>query len=79
LGTRNAERWGDYFTFDLRGSWTWEFATGDLSAVLDLTNSTQRRNECCLVLEQDDSALVAEVEHWLPLIINVGFTYRRRD
>jgi hypothetical protein len=79
LGARNAERWGDYFTFDLRGSWTWELATGDLSVVLDLTNSTQRRNECCLVLEQHGSALEAEVEHWLPLIINLGFTYRRRD
>jgi hypothetical protein len=47
--------------------------------VLDLTNATNLRNECCLLLEQDGSGLASEVEHWLPVIINLGFTYRRRD
>jgi outer membrane receptor protein involved in Fe transport len=79
LGPRNDERWGDYYTLDLRGSWTWEFATGDLSVVLDLTNATNRQNECCLVLAQEAAALGSETEHWLPAIINLGFTYRRRD
>ena len=41
------ECWSDYYTLDIRGSWTWEFATGDLSVVLDLTNVANRRNECC--------------------------------
>jgi hypothetical protein len=79
LGPRNAERWGDYYTLDLRGSWTWEFATGDLSLVLDVTNATHRRNECCLVLEQEGAAIESEVDHWLPVIFNLGVTYRRRD
>jgi outer membrane receptor protein involved in Fe transport len=79
LGPRNEERWGDYYTLDLRGSWTWEFATGDLALVLDVTNATHRRNECCLVLEQQGSAIEGEVEHWLPVILNLGVTYRRRD
>ena len=54
--------------------------SGDLSAVVDLTNATNRRNECCVVLEMEDaSALEAEVDHWLPAIINIGFTYRWRS
>ena len=46
-GMRNSARWSDFFTLDLRGSWTWKFASGDLSVVVDLTNATNRRNECC--------------------------------
>ncbi len=81
LQGRNAGRWGDYFSLDLRGSWTWIFANGDLSAVVDLTNSTDRRNECCVVLAMDDEslALVSEVDHWLPIVVNIGFTYRWRS
>jgi outer membrane receptor protein involved in Fe transport len=79
VGQRNSGRWSDYFSLDLRGSWTWTFASGDLSAVLDLTNATDRNNECCVVLEMEDAALEAEVDHWLPAIINIGFTYRWRS
>jgi outer membrane receptor protein involved in Fe transport len=81
LGPRNSGRWDDYYTLDLRGSWTWSFESGDLSAVLDLTNATNRSNECCVVLEVEDNApaLNAEVEHWLPTLVNIGFTYRWRS
>lgn len=80
LHGRNSREWSDYFTLDLRGSWTWVFDSGDLSAVVDLTNATNRRNECCVVLEMEDSqALEAEVDNWLPALINIGFTYRWRS
>lgn len=80
LHARNSRQWSDYLSLDLRGSWTWNFSSGDLSAVLDLTNATNRRNECCLVLEMEDSAaLEGEVDHWLPALINIGFTYRWRS
>ena len=79
LGSRNSDRWGDFYTLDLRGSWTWSFASGDFSTVLDVTNATNRRNQCCAVLEQTpESTLTAEVDDWLPTIINLGFTYRWR-
>jgi outer membrane receptor protein involved in Fe transport len=80
LGARNSRRWGDFFTFDLRGSWSWTLATGDVSVVLDVTNATNRRNECCVVLETaaGASSLSAERDHWLPTIVNIGFTYRWR-
>ena len=81
LQERNSRRWNDYFTLDLRGSWTWIFDSGDLSAVVDLTNATNRRNECCLIFEMDDDSpqLASEIDHWLPTIINIGFTYRWRS
>ena len=81
LQQRNSRRWSDYFTLDLRGSWTWIFDSGDLSAVVDLTNTANRRNECCLVLEMDEAApqLTSEIDNWLPTIINIGFTYRWRS
>ncbi len=77
LGVRNAERWGDFYSLDLRASWNWEFAGGDLSAVLDVTNATNRRNECCLILGMED-ALSTHTDHWLPAIVNIGITYRWR-
>jgi outer membrane receptor protein involved in Fe transport len=81
LEQRNSDRWGDFYTLDLRGSWTWTFASGDFSVVLDLTNSTNRRNECCVVLEMEENPprLEAEVDSWLPALINIGFTYRWRS
>jgi outer membrane receptor protein involved in Fe transport len=81
IAERNSRRWGDYITLDLRGSWTWNFESGDLSAVVDLTNATNRRNECCLFLEMDETVpvLTSEVDTWLPAIINIGFIYRWRS
>ena len=80
MHARNSREWSDFFSLDLRGSWTWVFDSGDLSAVVDLTNATNRRNECCVVLEMEDtSAMEAEVDHWLPALINIGFTYRWRS
>ena len=81
VDARNSRRWGDFISLDLRGSWTWDYASGDLTAVVDLTNATNRRNECCRVLEMDESApgLTSGVENWLPTIINLGVTYRWRS
>jgi len=77
--TRNSARWGDFYSLDLRGSWSWTFASGDLSAVVDLTNATDHRNQCCLVLERDAAVLNGEIDHWLPTIVNLGFTWRWRS
>jgi outer membrane receptor protein involved in Fe transport len=78
LGSRNTDRWRDFYSLDLRGSWIWQLPHGDLSVVLDVTNSTNRDNECCLILESDEarSSLEAEVDHWLPTLVNLGFQYR---
>jgi outer membrane receptor protein involved in Fe transport len=81
IEARNSRRWSDFISLDLRGSWTWIYASGDLTAVVDVTNATNRRNPCCQDLEMDESGstLTSEVENWLPAIINIGVTYRWRS
>ncbi len=81
IDARNSRRWSDFISLDLRGSWTWIYASGDLTAVVELTNATNRRNPCCQDLEMDDSGsqLTSEIEDWLPTIINIGVTYRWRS
>jgi hypothetical protein len=75
IGQRNTARWEDFWSLDLRGSWTWTLAGGELSAVLDITNATDVQNHCCAVIRADPQ-LVRDVGNWLPALINLGFTYR---
>lgn len=78
LGPRNSDRWRDFYSLDLRGSWTWRLSQGDFSVVLDVTNATNRANDCCLILQAGENppALQAEVDHWLPTLVNLAFQYR---
>ncbi len=76
IGARNDERWRDYYTFDVRGSWTWPHSTGDFTVVLEATNATNRENDCCSAISRGvDGSLHTGTDHWLPAIVNVGFTY----
>jgi outer membrane receptor protein involved in Fe transport len=81
LGERNSDRWGDFYTLDLRGSFTWPLSSGDFTAVLEVTNATDHENQCCASLRASDDGMFFESEtgHWLPVIINLGFTYRWRS
>ncbi|HUQ10836.1 MAG TPA: TonB-dependent receptor [Steroidobacteraceae bacterium] len=78
IGRRNTARWENFYSLDLRGSWTWQLRDGDLSAVLDVTNATDRRNPCCVVI-QAGPQLSPELGDWLPALVNLGFTYRWRS
>jgi outer membrane receptor protein involved in Fe transport len=80
LGRPGSERWGDFFTLDLRSGYTWPFSHGDLSAVLEITNASNRNNECCTRLSATDDGTFVEADtgHWLPTIVNLGFSYRWR-
>ena len=55
-------------------------AHGDLAAVLEVTNATNRNNECCARLSatDDGSFLESDTGHWLPTVVNLGVTYRWR-
>jgi outer membrane receptor protein involved in Fe transport len=80
LGERNSDRWRDFYTVDLRGSYVWPQKYGDFSLVLEVTNATNRSNECCAVLETTpDGGFTSQVDHWLPTIVNLGFSYRWRS
>lgn len=45
------------------------------------TNATDRPNACCVTIEEGSPGqlLRVETEHWLPTIVNLGFTYRWRN
>jgi outer membrane receptor protein involved in Fe transport len=80
VGERNSDRWRDFFTLDLRGSYVWPLPHGEFSMVLEVTNATNRSNECCAVLESaGGGAFTTDVDHWLPTIVNLGFSYRWRN
>jgi TonB-dependent receptor-like protein len=80
IGARNDERWRDFYTLDLRASYTWPLAYGDFTTILEVTNATNRDNLCCALLHaSDDGFFVPETDHWLPTVVNLGFSYRWRS
>jgi len=80
LGGRNSGRWGDFYTLDLRASYLWPLRNADFSIVLEATNATDRQNECCaLIHATGNGGFGQEIDHWLPAIVNLGFSYRWRS
>jgi hypothetical protein len=75
-GPRNAERLGTFATLDFRIARQFPVKVGRVSAFLEVTNATDRRNECCIDYDIDEDEnenvfLGISVEHWLPRIIAV--------
>jgi len=80
LAPRNSDRWADFYSLDLRGSYTWTLSRGDLVLTLEATNVTDRANDCCLKLRADESGdfFATETDHWLPAVVNLGVNWRWR-
>ena len=76
LGARNSDRWGNYLTIDVRGGWSIPTSRGELATWVEITNSTDRDNQCCVRLEPPQVEMAAD--NWLPRIVNVGFSWRFR-
>ncbi len=76
LGARNSARWGNYFSVDLRGGWTIPTRYGELDTWLEVTNTTDRQNQCCVRLEPPQVEMATG--SWLPRIVNAGFSWRFR-
>lgn len=79
-GPRNALRFASYASLDARLSR--RFAIGDttLTAFLELSNATDRRNPCCVdydldVDDEGNAMLVRQVENWPPLLPAVGILW----
>ncbi|MBT8053697.1 MAG: TonB-dependent receptor [Xanthomonadales bacterium] len=76
-GPRNAEQLGTFAQFDFRVSREYPVRFGKLSAFFEVTNLSNRQNECCIdydIDEDDDGNVFLDVavEHWLPIIPAVG-------
>ena len=76
-GPRNAKRLGTFAQLDFRISRDIAVRRGRLSAFLEVTNATNRRNECCVdfdIDEDDDGNVFLDrtVDYWVPLIPAIG-------
>jgi outer membrane receptor protein involved in Fe transport len=79
-GPRNAERLGTFAQFDFRVSRHFDVRYGRLSAFFEVTNASNRKNECCVDYDLDEDEdgnvfLDRTVEHWLPIIPAVGILW----
>lgn len=79
-GPRNAHRLGHFGSIDFRVARQFALRRGSLSAFFEVTNATNRRNECCIdfdIDEDEDGAVFLDrtVEHWLPVIPAVGILW----
>jgi hypothetical protein len=82
IGARNASRWGNYFTTDLSAAHTMSLFGGELSTWVEVTNAMGRNNDCCAHLvaaTSPDVSPAVERRSWLPLIVNLGVTWRFGD
>lgn len=82
LGARNADRWNDYLSLDMKASWTYPTLVGELTTFLEITNTANRRNDCCTVLLPAAAGTTApqfETATWLPLVLNLGITFHWRS
>jgi hypothetical protein len=81
IGPRNSNRWGSYFSADVRVGQTIPLPMGDVLLWADVTNLTNRANECCTSLVQvtrTGNLLVPSTTSWFPRTVNVGFEWRLR-
>ncbi len=81
-GPRNAERFGDYRTLDLRVARDWTLRNSSLTAFLEITNITDRSNDCCVEYEVEDEfddgnlELSLDRQDFLPVLPNIGIVWR---
>lgn len=81
-GPRNDLRLRTYASIDLRISRSWRLRRGSLMAFLEITNASNRSNECCLDwdLEEDEDSgeeyLDYSHEYWLGLMPAVGVVWQ---
>ena len=82
-GPRNADRLGDYRTFDVRIARTFTFDdASELTIFLEVTNLFNENNECCVEFEitddDEDGKPILEVEpvHTLPALPSLGLVWR---
>lgn len=82
LNARNADRWNNYLSLDMKASWTYPTLVGELTTFLEITNTANRRNDCCTVLLPAAAGTTTpqlETATWLPLVLNLGITFRWRS
>jgi hypothetical protein len=80
LEARNASAWPDFFSLDLRATWSRPLPLGTLRLYADVSNASSRTNPCCTELAvlrgpAGGETLLQRERSWLPRYAIVGATW----
>ncbi len=78
---RNSLDYEDFHTLDVRASRKFQLPNSELTAFVEISNVANRENACCTeysmsVNSAGESVLVAEPQHWLPLVPSIGVLWK---
>lgn len=81
VGPRNASRYADFATLDVRASRDFELQRGTLNLFAEVTNALDRQNPCCVDYEFESDAggnvvIDRDYRHWLPLVPALGLLWK---
>jgi len=81
IGERNAQRFGNFSSLDLRVTRTFALSRGVLDVFVEASNATTQRNPCCVeyeVTRRADGSLDvgSNIDNWLPLVPSFGVLWR---
>jgi hypothetical protein len=78
VGPRNTQRLGSFGTLDFRISRKWKLRRGSIMAFFEISNLTNRSNECCLDWDFEEDEDTGEdvfergLDYWMPLLPAFG-------
>jgi hypothetical protein len=77
---RNSNGWPDYFSLDLRGTYSRPLPTGSLQLFLEVDNLANHNNPCCSDYRATSSLggldLTSDQSTWLPRIFLLGASWQ---
>jgi len=77
-GPRNAEQFEPFASVDFRISRKWKLQRGSFMAFFEISNLTNRRNECCLDWDFEEDEDTGEdvfergLDYWMPVLPAIG-------
>jgi len=78
IGPRNAEQFEPFASVDFRISRKWKLQRGSFTAFFEISNLTNRRNECCLDWDFEEDEDTGEdvfergLDYWMPVLPAIG-------
>ena len=78
VGPRNAEQLGTFGSLDFRISRKWKLRRGSFMAFVEISNLTNRSNECCLDWDFEEDEDTGEdvfergIDYWMPRLPAIG-------
>ena len=77
-GPRNVDRHPTFASIDFRVSRTWKLRRGSFMAFFEVSNITNRRNQCCrdFDIEEDEDTgeefFESDVDYWMSVLPAIG-------